>query len=65
LSFNTAAIPFAGLRFFPFWTAPAERSGDGAFERAKDLQIFHAACVGESSVALRLPPQSKTLADFR
>jgi len=42
------------------WTAPAERSGDGAFGRTGN--IIHAkdcrAC--ESGVALRLPPQSKT-----
>ena len=32
------------------WTAPAERSGDGAFICNRALQ---------SGVALRLPPQSK------
>jgi len=44
----------------PSWTASAERSGDGAFERATGWQIFHAARAGESGVALRLPPQSMT-----
>jgi len=46
-----------------FWTAPAERSGDGAFEtewRIRLVQIrsrrHHTL---ESGVALRLPPQSK------
>jgi len=33
-----------------FWTAPAKRSGDGAFEFRSGFQ---------SGVALRLPPQSK------
>jgi hypothetical protein len=47
------------------WTAPAERSGDGAFGRANDSRTRdnHRAC--ESGVALCLPPHSKTLArDF-
>jgi len=39
-----------------FWTAPAERSGDGAFG-AREVQ-------GSSErVALRLPPPSKKLAE--
>jgi hypothetical protein len=38
------------------WTAPAERSGDGAFACNCDLQ---------SGVALRLPPQSKFTAVIR
>ncbi len=38
-----------------FWTAPAERSGDGAFASAG---------ASESGVALRLPPQSKLRPDF-
>ena len=41
------------------WTAPAERSGDGAFERVKDLPNPDSLRAGESGVALRLPPQSK------
>ena len=42
------------------WTAPAKRSGDGAFGRtiiARTDQPFDAC---ESGVALRFPPQSKT-----
>ena len=38
------------------WTAPAERSGDGAFDCNRDFQ---------SGVALRLPPQSKFAAAIR
>ena len=38
------------------WTAPAERSGDGAFV---------GACNFQSGVALRLPPQSKFTAVIR
>jgi hypothetical protein len=40
----------------PFWTAPAERSGDGAFVCNRNFQ---------SGVALRLPPQSKFAAIIR
>jgi hypothetical protein len=39
-----------------FWTAPAERSGDGAFACNWSFQ---------SGVALRLPPQSKFTAIIR
>lgn len=41
------------------WTAPAERSGDGAFERTMPLLISRDARADESGVAFRLPPQSK------
>jgi hypothetical protein len=38
------------------WTAPAERSDDGAFSGDPDAR--------ESGVALRFPPQSKTVSGF-
>ena len=50
------------------WTAPAERSGDGALAEAQCLQMKRNAqipatiiCVAssQSGVALRLPPHSK------
>jgi len=44
------------------WTAPAERSGDGAFELTEPPGSQNACRADESGVALRLPPQSKTLA---
>ena len=40
------------------WTAPAERSGDGALARTKDSPGPDDLRAGESGVALRLPPQS-------
>jgi hypothetical protein len=49
-------------RRMSFRLRPAERSGDGAFEWTRmrlDTKVFRAC---ESGVALRLPPQSKTLA---
>src|SRR5216683_3302188 len=42
----------AALIVTPFWSAPAERSGDGALDRT--------SIVIQSGVALRLPPHSKT-----
>jgi hypothetical protein len=42
-----------------FWTAPAERSGDGAFVLGKGANIRKP--FSQSGVALRLPQQSKTL----
>jgi hypothetical protein len=42
------------------WTAPAKRSGDGAFARQDVPENFHTP--GQSGVALRLPPQSKIAA---
>jgi hypothetical protein len=45
--------------FFFFWTAPAKRSGDGAFDWRKMSKSPVCSC--QSGVALRLPPQSKTL----
>jgi hypothetical protein len=41
------------------WSAPAERSGDGAFARRDVTEMF---AKFQSGVALRLPPQSKTSA---
>jgi hypothetical protein len=41
-----------------FWTAPAKRSGDGAFRTRQARK--HSGTFLESGVALRLPPQSKT-----
>ena len=46
------------------WTAPAERSGDGAFGRADSFQVRGRSGACESGVALRLPPQSKTSRHF-
>jgi hypothetical protein len=43
-----------------FWTAPAERSGDGAFRRAEIVRVTDGFGACESGVALRLPPQSMT-----
>ena len=43
------------------WSAPAERSGDGAFVRAGRKQTSKGLRAHESGVALRFPPQSKTL----
>src|SRR6187402_2088997 len=42
-----------------FWSAPAERSDDGALEWSEERRQF------ESGVALRLPPHSKTLSVCR
>jgi putative transposase len=42
-----------------FWTAPAERSGDGAFVRARRLGVAEDCGPRESGVAPRLPPQYK------
>src|ERR1043165_5224529 len=42
-----------------FWSAPAERSGDGAFGLSPR---FSCQPTPQSGVALRLPPQSKMLA---
>jgi hypothetical protein len=52
---NTAWVPTGQPTS---WTAPAKRSGDGAFERSG---VFDCPMVGERErgVALRLPPQSK------
>jgi hypothetical protein len=47
------------------WSAPAERSGDGAFERAGGIRACQPCGACESGVALRLPPQSKNVAGFR
>jgi hypothetical protein len=48
-----------------FWTAPAERSGDGAFRRKQPLRTREMRRACESGVALRLPPQSKTRSGLR
>jgi hypothetical protein len=44
-----------------FWTAPAERSDDGAFARATRHRTANSLCSFEGGVALRFPPQSKAL----
>jgi hypothetical protein len=44
------------------WTAPAKRSGDGAFARTREPRAFECHHPHESGVALRFPPQSMTLA---
>ena len=50
------------VKIFPAasWSAPAERSGDGAFARAGRFRINKDFGPGESGVALRFPPQSMT-----
>src|SRR4051794_16846814 len=57
LCLSTDSRMWAGR--FSLWTAPAERSGDGAFERAGRPRIREGSRACESGVALRLPPQSK------
>jgi hypothetical protein len=42
------------------WTAPVERSDDGAFARTTIPRTSHASRAPQSGVALRLPPRSKT-----
>src|SRR5678815_3242374 len=42
-----------------FWSAPAERSGDGPLVGSEERRQF------ERGVALRLPPHSKTLSVYR
>ena len=42
------------------WTAVAERSGDTAFGRMEESRGKNIFRAGESGVALRFPPQSKT-----
>jgi len=43
------------------WTAPAERSDDGAFAGVTRQRTKKHLGALESGVALRFPPQSKTL----
>jgi hypothetical protein len=43
-----------------FWTAPAKRSDDGAFASGGGVGRWNTVAAGESGVALRFPPQSKT-----
>ena len=43
------------------WSAVAERSGDTAFARTEPVEMFLGCRALESGVALRFPPQSKTL----
>jgi hypothetical protein len=50
-----------GLRERCFWTAVAERSGDTAFGKACGVQINKGCGYPESGVALRFPPQSKSV----
>jgi len=47
-----------GLR--GFWTAPAERKRRRRFRAGDEPTGFKTLRAGESGVALRLPPQSKT-----
>jgi hypothetical protein len=47
------------------WTAPAERSGNGACARATRSRTNQNPRAFKSGVALRFPPQSKTLAQSR
>jgi hypothetical protein len=44
------------IAYAPIWSAPAERSGDGAF--GNYLKDFDRSII-QSGVALRLPPHSK------
>jgi len=53
---HTAAWPSV------LWSAPAERSVDGAFNRARSTENRQ---TDESGVALRLPPHSKYLHALR
>ena len=46
------------------WTAVARRSRDTAFERAKRVRVKTNCRACESGVALRFPPQSKTVLDL-
>lgn len=48
-----------------FWTAPAERSDDGAFTQPKALDSSDRSCGRKSGVASHLPPQSKNLPVLR
>jgi len=48
----------------PPWSAPAERSGDGAFDRAERLRVFQKFRARESGVALRLRSTSENEALF-
>ena len=47
------------------WTAPAERSGDGAFGRTRVVLHLKACRACPNGVTLRLPPQSKFAAVIR
>jgi hypothetical protein len=47
-----------------FWSAPAERSGDGAFGRAGIVRATEFVERSKSGVALRLPPHSKMAGEF-
>ena len=49
------------IRGVASWTAPAERSGDGAFARTPRSRIYAGLRPHESGVALRFPPQSKMI----
>jgi hypothetical protein len=51
------AIRLSGANRKPLWSAPAERSDDGALDTPE-----HRAMGIQSGVALRLPPHSKKLA---
>ena len=53
------------LKIASSWSAPAERSGDGAIVQAKRQRINKDFRAGQSGVALRLPPQSMTLRFIR
>jgi hypothetical protein len=54
-------IPTRPAILFVSWTAPAKRSGDGAFARTRGPRAFEDRCPHESSVALCFPPHSMTL----
>jgi hypothetical protein len=56
---DSSSIRF-GNRRSSFWAAPSKRSGDGAFGWVKGSETKEGSQTGESGVALRLPPQSKT-----
>ena len=56
-------LKYNGLGREVFWSAPAERERRRRFRRARRRRKG-CACSFQSGVALRLPPQSKTLARF-
>jgi len=54
--------PFRGEASARFWTAPAERSGDGAFERTRGAGVSAGRRVRKRCRRCALPPHSIMLA---
>jgi hypothetical protein len=59
LNMSGSSLSPTGANSRASWTAPAERSVDGAFERTRSVEISNPRSADKSGVALRLPPQSK------